>query len=94
MAARSHTPVAIVGAGLTGLSAAFHLDRTGIPRRLFEKLDHPGGHAITVEDAGYRFDRTGHLLHLRVAEMRGLVESWVDGELLEIERRRTPFTLT
>jgi protoporphyrinogen oxidase len=83
----SFTQVAVVGAGLTGMSAAFHLDRAGVPRRLFERLDHVGGHAITLEEAGYRFDRTGHLLHLRDAQMKALSLGWIDDEVLEIERK-------
>jgi protoporphyrinogen oxidase len=83
----SSIPVAILGAGLTGMSAAYHLERMGVPYRLFERLPHPGGHAITVEDEGYRFDRTGHLLHLRDPAMRELVLSWIGDDYVEIERR-------
>lgn len=83
----STTPVAILGAGLTGMAAAFHLRRAGIPHRIFEKLPHPGGHVITLEEDGYRFDRTGHLLHLRDPEMRSLSLSWIGDDTLEIERR-------
>jgi protoporphyrinogen oxidase len=83
------TSVAVLGAGLTGMSAALHLDRAGVARRLFERLDHPGGHAITVEDSGYRFDRTGHLLHLKDDGLRAEVMRWLGGEshVLEIARR-------
>ena len=57
-------------------------------RRLFERLDRPGGHAITVEDTGYRFDRTGHLLHLRDPEIRKRSRSpGIGDDVLEIERR-------
>ncbi|HEY4120704.1 MAG TPA: NAD(P)-binding protein, partial [Byssovorax sp.] len=83
----AHTPVAVIGAGLTGLSTAFHLDRAGVGRRLFERSDHVGGHAVTVEDSGYRFDRTGHLLHLRDAEMRALALAWIGPGAIEIQRR-------
>lgn len=80
-------PVAILGAGLTGLSAAFHLRGQGVPCRVFERLPFPGGHAITVEEQGYRFDRTGHLLHLRDPEMRRLALGWIRGGALEIDRQ-------
>ena len=83
----AHTPVAVIGAGLTGLSTAFHLDRAGIARRLFERNDHVGGHAVTVEEQGYRFDRTGHLLHLRDEEMRALALGWIGPGAVEIQRR-------
>ncbi|MEO7331279.1 MAG: FAD-dependent oxidoreductase [Minicystis sp.] len=83
----SSTPVAILGAGLTGLSAAFHLDRAGVPHRIFERQDHAGGHVITLEDEGFRFDRTGHLLHLRDPETRKLALSWIGNDFVEVERR-------
>jgi protoporphyrinogen oxidase len=81
------TSVAILGAGLTGLSAAFHLRERGADYRLFERSDRPGGHAITTVDDGYRFDRTGHLLHLRDPSMRDLVLEWLGGDVLSVERR-------
>jgi protoporphyrinogen oxidase len=84
---RSSIPVAILGAGLTGMAAAFHLRRAGVPYRIFERLPHPGGHAITLEEDGYRFDRTGHLLHLRDPETRRLALSWIGDDCLEVERR-------
>ena len=70
-------PVAIVGAGLTGMSAAFHLQRAGVLYRIFERLDRPGGHAVTIAEKGYRFDRTGHLLHLKDEPLRQLALGWM-----------------
>jgi len=81
------TPVAILGAGLTGMAAAYHLKQAGVPFRLVERLDHPGGHAITIEEDGFRFDRTGHLLHLRDPETRKLVLTWIGDDWVEVERR-------
>lgn len=89
---RTSTPVAILGAGLTGMSAAYHLGQAGVPCRVFERLPHPGGHAITVEDEGYRFDRTGHLLHLRDPELRRLALGWIGPDHLEIQRRSQVFS--
>jgi protoporphyrinogen oxidase len=83
----SGTPVAILGAGLTGMSAAFHLERAGVPHRLFERRQVPGGHAVTTEDSGYRFDLTGHLLHLRDPDIRALALSWIGDDWIEIQRR-------
>jgi protoporphyrinogen oxidase len=83
----SSTSVAVLGAGLTGMSAAFHLDRGGVPHRIFERRQIPGGHAITREDSGYRFDLTGHLLHLRDPSIRALALSWIGDDWLEIQRR-------
>ncbi|MGE0322321.1 MAG: NAD(P)/FAD-dependent oxidoreductase [Polyangiaceae bacterium] len=85
------TDVAIIGAGLTGLSAAHRLEARGRDYRLLERLPHVGGHAITLEEAGYRFDRTGHLLHLRDARMRERVLSWI-GPYVEVQRRSAVFS--
>jgi protoporphyrinogen oxidase len=72
LGARVSQQVAVLGGGLTGLSASLHLSRAGVPHRAFERQDVAGGHAVTVEEQGFRFDRTGHLLHLRDPEMQAL----------------------
>jgi protoporphyrinogen oxidase len=69
------------------MSAAFHLGRAGVAHRIFEKAAQAGGHAVTIEDAGYRFDRTGHLLHLRDPELRALALSWIGDDWIEVQRR-------
>ena len=79
--------VAIVGAGLTGLSAALTLEEEGVDWQLFERLGWVGGHAITVEEDGYRFDRTGHLLHLRDATQRARVQAWLQNDFIEVQRQ-------
>src|SRR6188768_40351 len=86
-AASVPTPVAILGAGLTGLSAAIELGRRGVEYRIFEKLSEPGGHAVTLEDNGFRFDRTGHLLHLKDDALRAEVLQWIGPDHLQIQRR-------
>lgn len=81
------TPALILGAGLAGLSAALHLRADGAACRLVERAPHPGGHAVTIEDEGYRFDRTGHLLHLRDDAMRDLVLGLLGDRCLRVQRR-------
>ncbi|HYQ40748.1 MAG TPA: FAD-dependent oxidoreductase [Polyangiaceae bacterium] len=83
----ARTPVAILGAGLTGLSAALELERRGVEYRIFEKLAQPGGHAVTLEEQGFRFDRTGHLLHLKNDALRAEVLDWIGPDYLQIQRR-------
>lgn len=75
--------VAVIGAGLAGLSAAYHL---GGRCRVFEAGDAPGGLLRTREIGGYRFDYTGHLLHLKDDYVRGLVKGLLAGNLLELTR--------
>ena len=81
------TPVAILGAGLTGMSAAIELAERSVPHRIFEKLAVPGGHAVTIEEGGFRFDRTGHLLHLKSDALRAQVLDWIGPDHLQIQRR-------
>ncbi|MCS6898731.1 MAG: FAD-dependent oxidoreductase [Myxococcales bacterium] len=83
----SSVPVLILGAGLAGLSAAWHLRRQGVKCRLLERQSQVGGHAVTVEEEGYRFDRTGHLLHLRDEEIRGWIHRLLGERLLTVQRR-------
>jgi protoporphyrinogen oxidase len=76
----------VLGAGLTGLSAALELRARGIEHRVFERERVVGGLAITLEDSGFRFDRTGHLLHLRDSGVRARVFGWLDQEPLLVQR--------
>ena len=46
-------PVAIIGGGITGLTAAFQLQQRGIPVKLYEGGDRVGGVIRTVRDGGY-----------------------------------------
>ncbi|HEX2676290.1 MAG TPA: FAD-dependent oxidoreductase [Polyangiales bacterium] len=77
-------PIQILGSGLTGMSAARHL---GDGYDIHEKLGHVGGHAITTETKGFRFDRTGHLLHLRDAEIRKWVDKLVGHDCVLVQRK-------
>ena len=61
----------ILGAGLTGLSAAYHLERG--PFLLVEQHADVGGHARSRREAGHTFDVTGHWLHLRDDRSKALL---------------------
>ena len=82
-------PVQILGAGLTGMSAGYHL---GQDYEIHEKAKKPGGLAVTLQEDGYRFDLTGHLLHLRDAEMRKWIEQLLGSGTAEITRRSRVFS--
>lgn len=86
-----HVPVAILGAGLTGLSCAISLAGRA-PYFIAEKSSRVGGVASTTEERGYRFDRTGHLLHLRSARWRERVLGWLAGDAYALERRSVVFS--
>lgn len=55
--------VAIVGAGLGGLSAAIHLRLSGHEVTIFEANDQVGGRANVIEAQGFRFDTGPSLLN-------------------------------
>lgn len=48
--------VAVVGAGLAGLTATRRLRRAGVEAHLFDPLDQPGGRVRTIEVEGHRLD--------------------------------------
>ncbi|MBN1655161.1 MAG: NAD(P)-binding protein [Deltaproteobacteria bacterium] len=85
----SSPPVVILGAGLTGMSAGYHLQHG---YEIHERLPYPGGLAVTIEEKGYRFDRTGHLLHLNDPSIRRWIESMLGDELIKAERRSRVFS--
>ncbi|HZX42242.1 MAG TPA: FAD-dependent oxidoreductase, partial [Myxococcaceae bacterium] len=84
-------PVLILGAGLAGLSTALHLRR---PWLLVEKESRVGGLVRTeVMHGGFRFDPTGHWLHLRDPGIKALVhERLLPGGLVTVARRAAVFT--
>jgi protoporphyrinogen oxidase len=65
--------VVVVGAGLTGLSAAYHLRERGVGALVLERAGVVGGACTTLERAGFYFDLTGHLLHLGREDSRPLL---------------------
>jgi oxygen-dependent protoporphyrinogen oxidase len=46
-------PVAIIGAGITGLTAAFYLKRSGVPVVVYEASDRVGGAIQSIRTEGY-----------------------------------------
>ncbi len=57
--------VVILGAGLTGLSTAFHLEQQAFyDYEIFDQEDRPGGLMRTTACDGFLFDYTGHYLHV------------------------------
>lgn len=76
--------IIILGAGLSGLSAAYHL---GVGYRVLEKEREVGGLCRSVNFDGYVFDYAPHILFTRDTYTRGLLFRLLGDNLLTHERR-------
>lgn len=80
--------VGILGAGLAGLSASSTLRAEGIDHLILEREESPGGLARSFEVDRFRFDCSGHLLHLRDSALRAAVlSSSHEGAWTEVYRK-------
>ncbi len=82
-------PVIILGAGLTGLSAAYHLNA---PYQIFEQNARAGGLCRTMERNGFLFDDTGHLLHLRRDYTKAFVQQLLPNTFTKHDRKAMIYT--
>jgi protoporphyrinogen oxidase len=78
----------VLGAGLAGLSAAYHAKKAGLPYLLFEKNERAGGLVRSEQVNGFSFDYTGHLLHMSQERTRALVlgELGLKEQFVPVER--------
>ncbi len=75
-------PVAVLGAGPAGLTAAYRLVQRNVPVIVFEAGDEVGGLARTVVRDAYRFDLGGHRFFTKSEEVEALWEELLGPELL------------
>ena len=84
--------VIILGAGLTGLSCAYHLKQkrkknSNFSFGLYEKEDTAGGLCRSEISQGFVFDYTGHLLHLKSDYTKNLITKLLKKNLKRIKRK-------
>lgn len=86
--------IVIIGAGLTGLSAAYHLERHGISDIVIcEKHATPGGLLRTARVDGFTFDHTGHFLHVNDSYFADFLATICDLDSFDrIHRRSSVYT--
>ncbi|MBX3749207.1 MAG: protoporphyrinogen oxidase [Opitutaceae bacterium] len=65
--------IAIIGAGITGLTAAFRLHQRGFAVQVFEQAAYPGGSIRTIREAGYLIEGGPNTLMLGAAEAKQLI---------------------
>ena len=92
MSTDGHTCV-VLGAGLAGLSAAYHLRRGGCRDvALLEREARPGGLCRSETVDGYTFDYTGHFLHLNDPAIKRLAARWLGRDLAHVVRSSCIFS--
>jgi protoporphyrinogen oxidase len=67
----------ILGAGITGLSVAYHLKEKNSDFIIIEKEKTPGGLCRNINIDGYTFNFTGHFLHYKTTYVRDLVKKLI-----------------
>ncbi|MEW5951440.1 MAG: NAD(P)-binding protein [Elusimicrobia bacterium] len=77
----------IIGAGLSGLSCAFFLKKSGKDFFLAEKKEIPGGLASSFNLKGFTFDYSGHLLHLRWPDTSCFIKKLLKDNIVSLERK-------
>jgi protoporphyrinogen oxidase len=75
--------VAIVGAGLAGLTAALRLTEAGVPTRVFERYPRPGGLARSLEIGGEEIEAFYHHLFTSDTAYVALAEELGVDDLIE-----------
>ena len=78
--------IIILGAGLAGLSAAWHLQKRGIDCQIFEKESEVGGLCRSKTIDGFTFDYDGHLLHFKHKYTFRLIRELLGNNLVEHKR--------
>jgi predicted NAD/FAD-dependent oxidoreductase len=80
--------VVIIGAGLTGLSAATSLAARGFDVTVVEKGRGPGGRMSTRRSEPYRFDHGAQYLTARDPRFQAAVDDWLEKGLLAVWQPR------
>jgi protoporphyrinogen oxidase len=75
----------ILGAGITGLSIAYHLKKKNKDFIIIEKEKSPGGLCRNVNIDGYTFNYTGHFLHCKTSYVENLARELL-GDIKKIKR--------
>ena len=66
--------IGIIGAGITGLTAAYHLSKEGHKVTIYEHAPFIGGHASTFEVQGSQLERGYHHLFTSDQDIQELVD--------------------
>lgn len=71
--------VSILGSGMAGFGAAYHLHQQGVPTTMYDKNDHYGGHTSSYRfPGGWLFDEGPHVSFTQDKRIQDLLASNVD----------------
>jgi protoporphyrinogen oxidase len=73
--------ILIIGGGISGLSAGYHLTKQNKKFILFEKENELGGLCKTISANGFSYDFTGHLLHFSSKQTEDLAKDLLGNNL-------------
>jgi protoporphyrinogen oxidase len=80
--------IAIIGAGMAGIGAAYRLEAAAAKTTVFEKCPYPGGHATSFHyDGGWIFDHGPHISFTKNVRMQELFAESVRGQYESIRAR-------
>ena len=82
-------PLVILGAGVAGLGAAYHLDGEA---PVYEQRPSVGGLCAHACVEGFRFDVVPHVLHFRDESLRGFIERLLEGQVRSYQRHAGIFS--
>jgi oxygen-dependent protoporphyrinogen oxidase len=74
--------IGIIGAGISGLTAAWHLQKAGRPYVLLEAAPQPGGYIQSRQEGSYLLELGPNSLLLNTADVAWLHELGLGDELL------------
>lgn len=80
--------VAVIGAGLAGLTAARLLSERGYPVTVFDKGRGPGGRTTTRREGDYSFDHGCQYLTVRDERFQRYMEAWAEQGVVSPWRMR------
>lgn len=76
----------VIGAGPSGLTAAYLLARAGHPVTVLEGDDTVGGISRTAQYRGFRFDIGGHRFFTKIEPVQALWDEWLGEEFISVPR--------
>ena len=76
----------IVGAGISGISAAYHLQKLGQSYLIVDKTK-PGGLCNTIASERFLFDTSGHVIHCHTKYFQDFVKRTIGANLLHLNRK-------